>query len=228
MVAADLAAGGLRGGGRLFFETLTAGCGSPPRQLLELGSGGGHVASHLGGCAEVTLVDLSPQMLEASRRLNPACEHVQGDMRELRLGRQFDAVLVHDAIDYMTSRQDLDRAIATARDHLRAGGAALFVPDYVAETFAPGHQTGGTDRGDRGVRFLEWTHPVAEGQDTYAVDFCFLLRDGDRVRSVHDRHVHGLFSAATWLALLAEQKMPARAVEMPHNPAGTPAFLAIR
>ena len=31
-----------------------------------------------------------------SRSINPECEHVQGDMRTLRLGREFDAVFVHD------------------------------------------------------------------------------------------------------------------------------------
>jgi trans-aconitate methyltransferase len=44
---------------------------------------------------EMTLVDLSPQMLEVSKRQNPDCEHVVGDMRTVRLGREFDAVFVH-------------------------------------------------------------------------------------------------------------------------------------
>ena len=35
----------------------------------------------------MTLVDLSDEMLDVSRRLNPDCEHVQGDMRTVRLGR---------------------------------------------------------------------------------------------------------------------------------------------
>ena len=43
-------------------------------------------------------------MLELSRTLNPDCEHLEGDMRTLRLGRTFDAVLIHDAVMYMTDR----------------------------------------------------------------------------------------------------------------------------
>ena len=35
----------------------------------------------------MTLVDLSEEMLAVSRELNPECEHLQGDMRTLRLGR---------------------------------------------------------------------------------------------------------------------------------------------
>ena len=63
-------------------------------RLLELGSGGGHLASHLARSLDMTLVDLSPRMLDQSRRLNPGCRHLQGDMRHLRLPEAFDAVLV--------------------------------------------------------------------------------------------------------------------------------------
>jgi hypothetical protein len=53
-------------------------------------------------------------MLELSRGLNPECEHVVGDMRPLHLGRQFDAVFVHDAVMYMTTEDDLRQAMETA------------------------------------------------------------------------------------------------------------------
>ena len=101
----------------------------PVREVLELGSGGGHVALHLKQRFAMTLVDLSEDMLAVSRRLNPECEHLQGDMRTVRLGRTFDAVFVHDAVDYMTTEADLRRAIETAFAHCRPGGIAVFVPD---------------------------------------------------------------------------------------------------
>ena len=59
----------------------------PVRTVLELGSGGGHCASHLAPGFSMTLVDLSPGMLTVSRRLNPDCEHVEADMRTVRTGR---------------------------------------------------------------------------------------------------------------------------------------------
>src|SRR5918911_3103228 len=66
--------------------------GAPPSTLLELGSGGGNMAWHYKRVvAEVTLTDLSERMLALSARLNPDCQHVQGDMRTLRLGRLFEA-----------------------------------------------------------------------------------------------------------------------------------------
>ena len=95
--------------------------------VLELGSGGGHVASHLADRFRLTLVDLSEPMLQVSRALNPTADHHQGDMRTVRLDTQFDAVLIHDAIDYMTTEVDLRAAIQTAYAHVRPGGLAVMV-----------------------------------------------------------------------------------------------------
>src|SRR5690349_20339184 len=67
----------------------------PLATLLELGSGDGNTDSHLGRDLRLALVDLSPEMLELSRTINPAAEHLAGDMPTLRLGRTFDAVLIH-------------------------------------------------------------------------------------------------------------------------------------
>src|SRR6266481_2515141 len=94
-------------------------CNPPPRTVLELGSGGNN-AFHLKSEFEMTLVDLSPQMLAVSRALNPECEHRVGDMRTVNLGRTFDAVFVHDAISYMTSEADLVAATRNAYRHCRA------------------------------------------------------------------------------------------------------------
>jgi SAM-dependent methyltransferase len=173
-------------------------------RLLELGAGGGHLASHLKARFEMTLVDLSPRMLEQSRRLNPECRHLTGDMRSLRLGESFDAVLVFDAISHMTTEADLLAALGTARAHLRDGGLALFCPDWTVECFTPGTSTGGTDGADRGMRYLEWTHPPGDGC-TYDSDLVYVLSHADGTRSVaHDRMTLGLFPRATWMRLLAE------------------------
>jgi hypothetical protein len=103
-----------------------------PHTVLELGSGGGNSAYHLKARFAMTLVDLSPRMLAVSRKLNPECEHIKGDIRRLRLGRTFDAVFVHDAIAHMTTERDLRAVMQTAYEHCRPGGVALFVPDFVS------------------------------------------------------------------------------------------------
>ncbi len=172
----------------------------PVRTLLELGSGGGNNASHMKKHFESTLTDISPEMLELSRTINPSLEHVQGDMRTLRLGRTFDGVFVHDAVTYLTSEADLEAAMRTAYEHLEPGGIALFVPDDTTENLHGRADSGGYDEPGRSLRYLEWSHPL-EG-NTLRVTFVYILRDssGERVETEH--HVIGVFPRATWISLL--------------------------
>lgn len=177
----------------------------PVKTVLELGSGGGHNASHLKEHFTLTLVDISPGMLSVSRMLNPECEHHQGDMLSVRLGRQFDAVFIHDAICYMTTEAELRQAIGTAFVHCKPGGVALFAPDYVRENFQTGTDHGGHDDGARGMRWVEWTWDPDPDDTTYLADYAYLMRERNGSMHVeHDRHLEGLFSRATWLRLLTE------------------------
>lgn len=186
----------------------------PVHDVLELGSGGGHNAAHLKASFAMTLVDISGEMLDVSRRLNPECDHHQGDMRTVRLGRSFDGVFVHDAVDYMTSEDDLRRAVESAFVHCRPGGIAVFVPDHTTETFEAGSDHGGSDGADgRGVRYLEWTWDP-DPDDTWTLtEYAFLLREVDgSVRAVHETHRTGLFCREVWLRLLADAGFDAKAV----------------
>jgi SAM-dependent methyltransferase len=182
------------------------GPANPDATLLELGSGGGNTASHLKARAHVTLTDIAPAMLALSMTLNPECEHIEGDMRTLRLGRTFDAVLLHDAVTYMTTEADLRAAIETAFVHLRPRGAVVLLPDFTAETYRPKTGHGGHDGPDgRSLRYLEWTFDPDPTDTTVVTDYAYLLRDADgSVRVLDDRHLEGIFSRVTWLRLLAE------------------------
>src|SRR4051794_21752206 len=83
------------------YAAALASAGAPAGgTLLELGAGAGGNASFIKRQFRCTLTDISPEMQALSRALNPECEHLAGDMRTLRLGRGFDAVLVHDAVCY--------------------------------------------------------------------------------------------------------------------------------
>jgi len=188
-----------------FIRVLRKSTTPPPRTVLELGSGGGNSAFHLKKRFEMTLVDISPPMLAVSRALNPECAHIEGDIRTVRLGRSFDAVFVHDAICHMTTEDDLQAVMRTACAHCRPGGVALFVPDFVRETFEAGTDQGGNDSERGSVRFLQWIFDPDPRDSTYLVDFAILIRGrGGEARVVHERHVLGLFARARWLRLLRE------------------------
>lgn len=181
-------------------------CAGTPSTLLELGCGGGNNASYLKRWFGCTLTGLSPAMLAQSRRLNPECEHIAGDMRTLRLGRTFDLVFVHEAVMYLTELAELRALAATMMAHLRPGGGALVVPDFVRETFASGTHHGGHDGDDgRAIRYLEWTRQPAPGDTHFEVDMVYLLREADgTVRTVHDPWCEGVFSIGEWHTVLEQ------------------------
>jgi SAM-dependent methyltransferase len=211
----------------LYRRILVEACDDPPRRVLELGSGGGNNASHLKAHFELTLADRSREMLELSRTLNPECRHVAGDMRDVRLGELFDAVFVHDAVSYLTTEADLEAAVATAAAHLRPGGAALFVPDFVRESFEPRTGHGGHGGGNRALRYLEWIWDPDPADTTYVCDFAYLLRESGEVCCVQDRHLCGLFPRETWLDLIERAGLEAQHEVAPpdEEPAGAELFV---
>jgi len=212
-----------------FVRALTQSGEPAPRSVLELGSGGGNSAFHLKKRFAMTLVDLSPHMLAVSRALNPECEHIEGDIRTLRLGRSFDAVFVYDAICHMTTEADLRAVIQTAFDHLRPGGVAVFVPDFVRETFVENTDHGGNDTDRGSVRFLQWTTDPDPRDTTYLVDFAILIRDTQgQTRVVHDRHVYGLFPRPTWRRLLREVGFDLKTIKVPLDDFGRDLFMGRR
>ena len=185
-------------------------------RLLELGVGGGHNLSHLTSEFDAAAVDVSPGMLDLSRRLNPAVEHHLGDMRDVRLGQVFDAVLIHDAIGYMQSEDDLRATFATARAHLRVGGLLLVAPDLVRDTFRPGmtlswstNKDGVEVRTEEIVRDADPSDTVVESYFTYTIT----ERGARQVE--RDIHVTGLFPIATWSALLEEAGFTTERIPLP-------------
>ena len=189
-----------------------------PTTMLELGSGGGNNASFLKKRFEMVLVEPSAGMLAVSRSLNPEARHVLGDMRTVRLGRQFDCVFVHDAVVYMLTEGDLRRAIETAFMHCRPGGVALFCPDHVRENFQPSSEHGGEDGDGRAMRYLAWMWDPDPTDTTYITDYVYAMRNGrGQVETVYDRHLEGLFSRREWLQWLREAGFEPAVVPFEHS-----------
>lgn len=200
-----------------YLRLFRSAASSPLKEVLELGSGGGNNASYLKNEFKLTLVEPSEGMRKVSRELNPECEHLPGDMRTVRLGRTFDGVFVHDAIEYMTTEEDLRAALETVSVHLRPGGVAVVAPDATRESFEPGAAAEGEDGPPdadgraRSLRYLMWTLPPEPGKSYSVVHYSLVLREKDgSVRSVLDTHHYGVFSRDTWLRLFNEVGLDAR------------------
>ena len=193
------------------------------RRVLELGTGGGHFLHQLVPEYDAVAVDLSEAMLAHSRRLNPGVAHHVGDMRTVRLGATFDAVLIHDAISYMLSEDDLRAAFATAHAHLEPGGLLIVAPDHYADTFTSPYVGDETKSdGETTLTCVEYS-VVLDPQDTTvetAYVYC-IVRDGE-LRVEVDRHTTGLFTLATWERLLSEAGFDVERVEYPVGEGGEP------
>jgi SAM-dependent methyltransferase len=183
-------------------DALVRAASPPPRTLLELGAGAGNNAFYMKDRFRCTLADLSPEMSAISQARNPDCEHVLGDMRTLRLGRTFDSVFVHDAVNYITTEGDLRAVAATAFAHTRPGGSALFAPDAVRETFQETTNLTSGEDGTRAMRCVEWMWDPDPDDVTVSVEYAFVLREGGRAWVHHETHVEGVFPRATWFRTL--------------------------
>ena len=77
-----------RGEAEYYGTRIDEAASGPVDTVLELGSGGGNNAVHMKQRFTMTLSDLSPEMLETSRQINPELEHIRGDMRSLRMAAE--------------------------------------------------------------------------------------------------------------------------------------------
>lgn len=185
-----------------------------PSSILELGSGAGQLAAGFRA-AEVTLVDRAPAMVAVSAGLLPHHTHVVGDMTSLDLGRTFDAVVLHDAVMYLTEPGSLAAAMQTAARHLAPGGRFVVLPDFVAEDFEEHLVSGSRATEDRMVAMTEWHWDPDPTDDTVQVDFALLLKADGKMTAVHDEHTMALHPRqAVWDALFAAGFRP---VEVPFD-----------
>lgn len=186
----------------------------PRPTLLDLGCGGGHLLSHFTRFFDTEAVDISPQMLEISQRLNPSTAHHLGDMRTIRLGRTFDVVTIHDAVNYMLTTEDLGAAIETARVHLQPGGLVLLAPDCLQDTFAGSRVVDWTRETEaKNVTFIEYVAQPSPGATTLQSVFVFIInRDGEITVEV-DRHTSGLFPKSLWMDTITQAGLEALYVQ---------------
>ncbi len=186
------------------------------RRVLDLGTGGGHYISHLTDIFQVTAVDLSEQMIANARRLNPGVEHIVGDMRNIRLGHTFDAVLIHDAISYMTAESDLAATFTTARAHLEHGGLFMTLPDHYRDGFESPYVNYQTHRqGDNELTYIEYSAQDMHEPSLLQSTFVFLITEKGERRIEVDHHTTGLFPIALWQRLMEEAGFRVERIDYP-------------
>ncbi|HEX3733703.1 MAG TPA: class I SAM-dependent methyltransferase [Solirubrobacterales bacterium] len=105
------------------------GLGRGGKRLLDIGCGTGKsFIPMLERGWEVTACDISPAMVELARaKVGDAAELSVADMRELPDFGQFDLVwCLDDAVNYLLSGEELERALAGMRRNMCPGGLLTF------------------------------------------------------------------------------------------------------
>ncbi|MBN1270776.1 MAG: class I SAM-dependent methyltransferase [Candidatus Aminicenantes bacterium] len=181
----------------VYIDLIKRTAAEPPRTLLHLGSGAGGHDTTFKRHFTVTGVDLSLGMLNIARARHPEIEYLEGDMRTLRLDRQFDVVAIPDSIDYMASEDDLRQAIQTMVMHLKTGGVFLVV-GKTEETFQNNNFAYTGEKDGIHVTLLENNYINPFRPNTYEAFFVFLIRREGELTIHSERQILGLFSEATW------------------------------
>jgi SAM-dependent methyltransferase len=124
-----------------YVQSLVARHRPAAKSLLDLGCGTGrHARLFARKGYAVTGVDRSEEMLATAKASSSRAssqgdgdgaalqpEFLEGDLRQVRLNRQFDVVVsLFHVMSYQTSNADLKAAFGTVREHLKPDGLFLF------------------------------------------------------------------------------------------------------
>ena len=211
-----------------FGDVIREELGPGRHKLLELGVGGGHNLSHLTDDFDCTAVDLSPAMLALSKGLNPGVGHHVGDMRNIRLERTFDTVLVHDSASYLLTEQDLTETFATAAAHLRPGGVLMVAPDWFQETFPDGWvYNWDRQQGDIEVNIQEVMVDPDPSDTQVESTYTYTIKKAGVTTVEVDTHITGLFSIQTWSDLMGQAGFRVEVRTLPPNEGGYGSWLFI-
>ncbi len=199
--------------------------------LLNAGCGGGKNLFTLSKYFQATGLDLSQPMLAVAADLNPACELLQGDLRDYGFERLFDTIVIDDAISYMLTEQDLARAFHQAFRHLAPGGVLAVSVDATTENFQNRrtqafHSLPSAAFPDTEVTYITNDYLLSNG--TVSNTFIYLIRQHGELRVETDHHVCGLFPLQTWRSLLEQTGFQAHLESYAENGDQYPTFFCLK
>jgi SAM-dependent methyltransferase len=172
--------------------------------MLNLGCGGGHEDFSLKKYFQVTGVDLSENMLELSRRLNPENTYHRDDLRSVRLDGQFDSVIA-TSLMYMKNKEDLRSAFQTAYEHLKPNGVFVALAEKTVENFEQNKTYCSThNSGEIEIVYVENHYDPDTSDTTFELTMIYLIRRNGVLEIQKDHHLCGIFSLDTWIELLNE------------------------
>jgi len=202
----------------LFSRTIKEHSEIEARTLLHLGCGGGMNDNTFKKYFQVTGIDISDEMLKTAKRLNPEVRYMNGDMRTLRLGERFDAVIAPDSINYMRTAEDLQSVFQTAYEHLNPGGVFLVIAEETTEKFKQNRTMSSChSKGDVDLVFIENLYDPDPSNTSYEATFIYLIRQKGKLEIHSDHHLLGIFGIGTWHSLLEQVGFKVEQMKFEHS-----------
>jgi SAM-dependent methyltransferase len=166
--------------------------------LLDVACGtGGHLV-HLRQWYDVAGVDADPRMLDEARGRLPEESFVEGDMRDISLGRTFDAVCcLFSSIGYMGSVEELNQAVAKMASHCRPGGVFVLDGWVRPEAWRTGPQISLETASNGALTVVRMGRSRREGTKTF-LDMHHLIGSVDGIEHVIDVHELTLFDSGQY------------------------------
>ncbi|SNR55263.1 class I SAM-dependent methyltransferase [Flavobacterium sp. ov086] len=106
--------------------------------ILEIGSGTGNLAQRFHqNNQNYQGLDYSDDMITIARQKNKDCSFTKGDMRDFKLNKLFDAILITGrSTSYLITNDDMNRTFSSVRKNLNDNGVIIF--DFIdANRFIP-------------------------------------------------------------------------------------------
>lgn len=182
--------------------------------LLDVACGTGKHLAELRRWFRVEGVDLDPELLVMARQRLPDVPLQQGDMRDFRLGRRFDAVTcLFSAVGYLTTLDDLRGAAYSFAEHLQPGGVLLVEPWFEPEAWIDGHLHA-LLVDDEDLKLARLSRAGRAG-DLSLLDLHYVVATRERGEHFDERHTLRLHSRDEYRAALADAGLTVE-----HDPEG--------
>ncbi len=179
--------------------------------MLHMGCGAGGHDFHFKQHFSIIGVDLSEGMLDIAKTVNPEISYMKGDMRNIKLNRKFDAVVIPDSIGYMSEFDDLLSAIKNAAEHLKPEGVLLVVAN-IKEEFRNNNFAYTGEKDDTHVTLFENNHILPDNK--YEATIVYLIRQGGILSIYHEIHSLGLFSYKQWLDIFEKSQLKVHEISL--------------
>ncbi len=126
-----------------------------PKSILDIACGTGNLVSRLQNEGyEVIGSDISPEMIEVAKTIDPSVEFIVCDMSELNIQSTFDLIVCpFDSFNYLIEDEQVDSTITQVHKHLNEGG--FFVFDVNTPNLFEKKHHGSFERESEGTTFKQ-------------------------------------------------------------------------